>query len=381
MNRLSAIRLFASASFVAIALAGPALAASANVDQRAVKFGTTLPATCWAGDVFFNTNAPAGSNLFTCVAPNTWVTQGVQSLGGDVTGAPSSTRVTQIQGRAVSSTAPAAGQTLVWNASTSRWEPQTSAAAGSISLAGDAVGPSTGVTVVQLQGRSVASTTPQNGQALIWNGSTNRWEPQVVSTTSVAGGAGASMATQLGDLAVTRTSDATLTIGSNCSFTTPCNVRYGSVVYSMTTPTTVNLSSGSGNALVYISSSGGATIGHNLTLTCTGNCTAQSGVTAFPTDSIPICNWHALNGVWDATGSDVRSVLASRNISPGSGLMTTDISGTTAIAADPTLISLRTSVPATAASACTAGTWAMDSNYYYVCIGANSWKRAALAAW
>ena len=43
---------------------------------RPVKTGTALPATCAAGDFFFNTNATAGQNLYGCVATNTWILQG-----------------------------------------------------------------------------------------------------------------------------------------------------------------------------------------------------------------------------------------------------------------------------------------------------------------
>jgi hypothetical protein len=68
--------------YVAILYPLPIMVPARAADQRAVKFGTTLPATCWAGDIFFNTNAVAGSNLYACVALNTWVLQGGGSGGG-----------------------------------------------------------------------------------------------------------------------------------------------------------------------------------------------------------------------------------------------------------------------------------------------------------
>lgn len=37
-----------------------------------VKTGTTLPSTCELGDLFFKSDAPAGSNLYGCTATNTW---------------------------------------------------------------------------------------------------------------------------------------------------------------------------------------------------------------------------------------------------------------------------------------------------------------------
>lgn len=49
---------------------------------RPVKTGTVLPATCSTGDLFFNTSAAAGSNLFACVSTNTWA---LQSGAGGIT--------------------------------------------------------------------------------------------------------------------------------------------------------------------------------------------------------------------------------------------------------------------------------------------------------
>ena len=37
--------------------------------------------------------------------------------------------------------------------------------------------------------------------------------------------------------------------------------------------------------------------------------------------------------------------------------------------------------PATAASTCTPGQWWYDSDYWYVCIGTDVWKRAPLSTW
>ena len=52
------------------------------------------------------------------------------ALGGDIAGPIGSATVTQIQGCAVSSAAPRLCQTLVWNATTNRWEPQTLSGTG-----------------------------------------------------------------------------------------------------------------------------------------------------------------------------------------------------------------------------------------------------------
>jgi hypothetical protein len=53
-------------------------AQSRNIDfstaaaTRPFKTGASLPATCSTGESYFNTDAPAGKNLFVCAATNTW---------------------------------------------------------------------------------------------------------------------------------------------------------------------------------------------------------------------------------------------------------------------------------------------------------------------
>ncbi len=53
---------------------------------RPAKMGTTLPASCSAGEVFFKTDASAGQNLYLCATANTWT----QIAGGGGGGAVSS---------------------------------------------------------------------------------------------------------------------------------------------------------------------------------------------------------------------------------------------------------------------------------------------------
>ena len=49
---------------------------SAANSTRPFKTGTVLPASCVPGALFFQTNAPAGANLYGCTAANTWSVQG-----------------------------------------------------------------------------------------------------------------------------------------------------------------------------------------------------------------------------------------------------------------------------------------------------------------
>ena len=47
-----------------------------------VKVGTTLPGTCLVGELFYDSDAPAGQNLFGCTATNTWTLEGDGGGGG-----------------------------------------------------------------------------------------------------------------------------------------------------------------------------------------------------------------------------------------------------------------------------------------------------------
>ncbi len=63
---------------------------SKNVDfgsapsTRPIQTGTALPATCLVGNLFFKTDATAGSNIYACTATNTWAV-GSGGTGGVIT--------------------------------------------------------------------------------------------------------------------------------------------------------------------------------------------------------------------------------------------------------------------------------------------------------
>lgn len=72
-----------------------------------------------------------------------------------------------------------------------------SVAARNFSIAGDATAAAVSfdgsadvtlaTSVVKLQGRAISSTAPTAGQALVWNGTTNLWEPGTVSSATGSG--------------------------------------------------------------------------------------------------------------------------------------------------------------------------------------------------
>jgi hypothetical protein len=55
---------------------------SAASTTKPAKVSTAIPAVCSTGEIFFDTNAPAGQNLYGCTATNTW-----SQLGGSGAGA------------------------------------------------------------------------------------------------------------------------------------------------------------------------------------------------------------------------------------------------------------------------------------------------------
>ncbi len=80
---LAAIATFAANSQTLINLGtqGRNIDFSNAPSTRPVKTGSSLPATCSAGELFFNLAAPAGQNLYACVAANTWLLVGGGAAG------------------------------------------------------------------------------------------------------------------------------------------------------------------------------------------------------------------------------------------------------------------------------------------------------------
>lgn len=208
---------------------------------------------------------------------------------------------------------------------------------------------------------------------------TNAWALQ--SGGGSGSGSGASSVAQLSDFNASVTNVTTITVGSKCATAMPCNVRIGNTTYSYASPSTVKVTSaGSGMIYIFIDSLGRLTAGSTLALTCAG-CSYVSGTTSFPADSIPLYSWTVTYGQFDANGgADFRALLNTKNIVGGAGLQVSENAGNSTIAIDPTLVALRVAVPAVSSTTCSAGQFAFDASFYYVCVNANSWKRFALGS-
>jgi hypothetical protein len=310
--------------------------------------GTVLPASCTTGQMYFLESAPLGSNIYACTSPNVWTAQAGTSSGS----------LPSVSGNA--------GDVLTTDGTNVLWTP----------VGGDVSGAPGTTKVIRLQGEPVSSTAPTAGQALVWSGTAAQWQPQTLSS------GGALLSSQLLDFAAVETSSTVLTIGPNCSASTPCNFRFGSDTYTVSSPASATLNSGSGTAYVYLMSNGTLAVGSTLSLTCTAVCAVQSGVAAFPPSTIPLFTLTATNGAWNANGvTDFRAFLSSKSIGAGTGIVTVDSGGAAIVSVDGTVVPLKVAVPATSTTACTTNDWATDGTYFYLCVNTNTWMRASLTSW
>ncbi|PWT99273.1 MAG: hypothetical protein C5B51_27620 [Terriglobia bacterium] len=371
---------------------------SGAASTKPSKTGTTLPPTCSVGEMFFKTDAQPGQNQYACTAMNVWTALAggvttvfgragsIAAAGGDYTAA----QVTNAVDRTASNTYLAgARQTFApgTNSSGLRLTPgalPSAPQAGDLAIdandsnhpkmfdgstwVGMATVPNYSTTFTSATAVTVPGTTHKLGTANlvaeVYDNRTPAWhvEPdyilidpatynvtvyftapqsgRVVLSAAGGGGAGggAGMASQLGDYGVSRYSDTVLVLGGNCSPSTPCNVRIGGTVYSMTGSSQVNLAGGTGTAYIYLDFSGNLNVGHNLTLSCSGGCTAISGITAFPVNSIPLFTWSATSNTWDSAGVDRRAFLSAKALIAGSGIVTVETGPQTLIAVDSATI-------------------------------------------
>ena len=110
-----------------------------------------------------------GSQWGPAAAPN-----GNPALGGDLNGVANAATVVKLQGVSVSTTAPGSGQYMVFNGTS--WAPAP-APTYNPSFSGDVSGTPGAMSVVKLQGVSVANTAPGDKNLLVYNAINQRWQP------------------------------------------------------------------------------------------------------------------------------------------------------------------------------------------------------------
>lgn len=202
-----------------------------------------------------------------------------------------------------------------------------------ISLQGDLSGTTAGASVVALQGFGVSATPPTDSEVLTWSSVLQQWQPQAPGADGVSG------SSTLNAVSVTYQTAVTLIIGSTCTTALPCNVRFGSTVYSFTQSATITVAGGSGSIYIYVSSNGiiNASSG-SASLVCTSGCAVQNQ-DGFPSNTIPVAVWTVNNGVLDQVGGhDERAFLSSKAIGSGVGIVVVDSGTQSTISVDAALI-------------------------------------------
>lgn len=189
---------------------------------RPMRIGTTLPATCTVGSLFYKSDATAGANLYACTAVNSWTLEsggggsGITNLTGDVT---------------------AAGPGSV------------AATLATVNANTGACGDSTHVCAVTLNAKGLATAA---------------------SAVAISGAAGATFFGQLGDFKITTTTTVA-TVNTGCSAGGPCTVQVNNVSYPFPSASTLTVTGGTPTGTIYweINSSGSIYANYPATLTVT----------------------------------------------------------------------------------------------------------------
>ena len=103
----------------------------------------------------------------------------VGPAGGDLGNAYPNPSVIGIQGNSISSAQPTDGELLTWVASHNRWEPKQPIVTSGFTAGGDLSGTSTNQTVIGIDGHPISITSIQPGDIIVYNGSSLVNRPDV----------------------------------------------------------------------------------------------------------------------------------------------------------------------------------------------------------
>lgn len=137
------------------------------------------------------------------------------------------------------------------------------------------------------------------------------------------------------DLAI---SAKTVTVGSDCSFSTPCVVRWLDLAQRYITPVPFQIPgtfTGTGSIRLSLSPVGAvtATVASITGVTCTGGCTVVSG-SVFPGGEIPLWTVQVMAGNAIGPAEDYRGFLSASPVDAGMGLTKTSLPGRTILSLD-----------------------------------------------
>ncbi len=325
---------------------------------RPVSVGTASPATCQLGQLFFNSTAAPGANLFACTAPNTWAQIGpgagnyLTGLSGDVTASGPGTAAATL---ATVNSAPGAcgDSTHVCQITTNGKGLVTTQAA--VAVSGGSGGASSSTQLTDL------GTTDTSHSATIAAGT---WG--IGNTTYSISGASVTINT-LSVSAASNSSPITLTVNSAAGLHSGDTVvvsgvagnaaANGTWTIALDNGTQIDLlgstgngsytgggtvaGTGSGVAYVEANDAGEISVYHSssagLILTCSGSCVANQMVSpAFDADAVPLSVITISGGAFTSV-TDKRRFMSNRGITAGLGIAVTDSGGSASVAVDATV--------------------------------------------
>ena len=200
-------------------------------------------------------------------------------------------------------------------------------------------------------------------------------------------GGGASAVPQLTDFAGSVASNV-FTIGASCSSSLPCRVAVNGIgIFTMTSPQTITINSGSGadTFFIYVDKSLTLQAGYNgsNSYTCSSGINCASGIVAWQQGSKPLLNPTITAGAWNTftPAMDVRSAFSTVDIEAGNGLNSVidPTTGDQTLTTDPLQVPRYFADSGAPSSNCTAGrdfyTDTTGLNLYF-CDATNAWAQA-----
>jgi hypothetical protein len=362
--------------------------ASGAATTKPAKAGTTLPATCAVGEIFYKTDATPGSNLYGCTATNVWTGQGgggggdaylanTQSWAGKNSWTPTANQALTAAGNAIlcdgnvvqvtpaSDLVLTSAPTIAAGTSGHVCTIVNLSAAYSVTLQDATALAGSGL---RLSGSS--ATIPRRGAlTLIYSASVAAWV-QFNSHPEVK---------EFNEFLPRRTSATNLEVNGG-------RITVGTKTFYVPNDATCALTATVADTAWAYWQNGSSVIGMNdsgSSVACSGWDTA-TGITTFPAGSVPLWSWSAVStpGQWDVGGwSDYRALAGGQMFSAGTGVTATPnpTTGIAALAVDTATTPQFTSGTATVSGSCTIGQIYLetDTGIVSVCTATNTWTSMA----